>query len=127
VEQVCVACSTIGLGWQQRREISHKDFLSRRIVAVSLKESGEVKQPNHHCEPKLSEVESHAIMKGAIEFMESEAGIDEDVGMPSDGHRLVQKWSYSAFPHLVTNSRLTATGEIYRALLDKYGRKRSTR
>jgi hypothetical protein len=42
--------------------------------------------------------------------------------MPSDGNRLVQKWSYSAFPHLVRDVQLTPMGKAYRALVDKYGK-----
>jgi hypothetical protein len=47
--------------------------------------------------------------------------VDRDLGMPSDGWRLVQKWSYSAFPHLVREGKLTPRGKVYRALVDTFG------
>lgn len=76
---------------------------------------------NHHCEPRLPEARLIEIMQGAIRFMEGPDGIDKDLGMPSDAHRLVQKWSYSAFPHLVQHGRLTAKGKAYRALARAFG------
>ncbi|MDP7132113.1 MAG: hypothetical protein QF437_16575 [Planctomycetota bacterium] len=79
---------------------------------------------NHLCEPKLTEARLIEIMEGAIHFMEGPEGMDKDIGMPSDGNRLVQKWSYSAFPHLVKNGKLTPKGEAYRALAEKYGKRR---
>jgi len=75
---------------------------------------------NHHCEPKLTDQQLIEIMKGAIEFMEGPEGIDQEIGMPSDGYRLVQKWSYSAFPHLVKNGQLTPLGQAYREMVDKF-------
>lgn len=75
---------------------------------------------NHHCEPRLTQEQIVAFMKSAIEFMEGPAGVDRDLGMPSDGDRLVQKWSYSAFPHLVRAGELTAWGKAYRELADRY-------
>ena len=59
-------------------------------------------------------------MRVAIEFMEGPQGVDRELGMPSDGHRLVQKWSYSAFPHLVKDGRLTRMGRAYHDLARKY-------
>jgi len=77
---------------------------------------------NHHCEPRLTDAQLIEIMSGAIEFMEGPDGSDRDLGMPSDNYRLVQKWSYSAFPHLVRDGKLTPMGEAYRALAAKYGK-----
>lgn len=79
---------------------------------------------NHCCEPRLSEDQLIEIMKGAIRFMEGPDGVDKKIGMPSDGHRLVQKWSYSAFSHLVQNGKLTRWGRVYRALADRFGKAR---
>ncbi|MBL7038359.1 MAG: hypothetical protein ISR77_06990 [Pirellulaceae bacterium] len=75
---------------------------------------------NHHCEPRLADAWLFEIMNGAIEFMEGPEGMDKELGMPSDKYRLVQKWSYSAFPHMVRDGRLTSRGKVYRALVDKY-------
>jgi hypothetical protein len=75
---------------------------------------------NHHCEPPLREDQLIEIMKCAINFMEGPDGVDRELGMPSDGYRLVQKWSYSAFPHLVHEGKLTPMGKAYRALVDRY-------
>lgn len=77
---------------------------------------------NHHCEPRLTDARLFEIMKGAIEFMEGPEGIDKELGMPSDNYRLVQKWSYSAFPHLVRDRRLAPRGKLYRSLVEKYSR-----
>jgi hypothetical protein len=79
---------------------------------------------NHHCEPRLTEPRLIEIMEGAIRFIESPEGIDKELGMPSDGYRLVQKWSYSAFPHLVREGKLTPMGKAYRMLVDAYGNDR---
>jgi len=54
--------------------------------------------------------------------MEGPEGVDPELGMPSDGNRLVQKWSYSAFPHLVRDGKLTPMGKVYRAMVEKYAR-----
>lgn len=77
---------------------------------------------NHCCEPRLSDARLIEIMKAAIGFMEGPEGVDPELGMPSDGGRLVQKWSYSAFPHLVRDGKLTPMGKAYRGLVDKYGK-----
>ena len=77
---------------------------------------------NHHCRPQLTEPQLIEIMKGAIEFMEGPEGVDKELGMPSDGYRLVQKWSYSAFGHLVRDGKLTPMGKAYRALVDTCGK-----
>jgi len=77
---------------------------------------------NHCCEPRLTEDRLIEIMKGAIRFLEGTEGVDRELGMPSDGHRLVQKWSYSAFPHLVRDGKLTRMGKAYRMLADTYGK-----
>jgi hypothetical protein len=53
--------------------------------------------------------------------MEGPGGIDRDIGMPSDGYRLVQKWSYSAFLHLVQDGKLTPMGKAYHKLAEQYG------
>jgi len=76
---------------------------------------------NHHCEPRLPEERIIEIMKGALSFMSGPEGIDKKLGMPSDGYRLVQKWSYSASPHLVTGGKLTEMGKAYRAKVDLSG------
>jgi hypothetical protein len=81
---------------------------------------------NHHCEPRLSEARLIEIMRGAIHFMEGPEGVDKNLGMPSDGHRLVQKWSYSAFPHLVQHGKLTTKGKAYRDLVKVYSRAEKT-
>ncbi|MFW6108795.1 MAG: hypothetical protein ACOC8D_03165 [bacterium] len=75
---------------------------------------------NHCCEPKLTEAQLIEFMRTAIEFMEGPDGVDKELGMPSDGYRLVQKWSYSAFPHLVKDGHLTPMGQVYRHLLTRY-------
>lgn len=75
---------------------------------------------NHCCDPKLSDAQLIEFMRFAIEFMEGPEGVDKELGMPSDGHRLVQKWSYSAFPHLVQGGQLTPMGKVYRELADKF-------
>lgn len=77
---------------------------------------------NHHCEPKLTEGQLVEFMRAAIEFMEGPDGVDKELGMPSDGCRLVQKWSYSAFPHLVKGGRLTPMGRVYHELSRRYAR-----
>ncbi len=82
---------------------------------------------NHCCEPRLSDQRLLEIMKGAIEFMEGPEGVDHDLGMPGDGHRLVQKWSYSAYPHLIRDDKLTPRGRIYRDLADQYSGNRKER
>ena len=75
---------------------------------------------NHCCQPRLSDARLIEIMQSAIQFMEGPQGVDKDLGMPSDGGRLVQKWSYSAFPHLVRDGKLTRMGKAYRAMVEKY-------
>jgi hypothetical protein len=75
---------------------------------------------NHCCDPQLSDDRLIKIMQGAIEYMEGPEGVDREIGMPADGYRLVQKWSYSAYPHLVHDGKLTPRGKVYRALADKY-------
>jgi hypothetical protein len=75
---------------------------------------------NHHCDPPLGDAQLIEMMRGAITFMEGPEGVDPALGMPSDGNRLVQKWSYSAFPHLVRDGRLTPMGKAYRELAEKY-------
>jgi hypothetical protein len=79
---------------------------------------------NHCCDPPLTDAQLIAIMRYAIELMEGPEGVDKELGMPSDGYRLVQKWSYSAFPHLVKDGRLTPMGQAYRELADKYAKGR---
>lgn len=117
--------------WAKPEEISVDAFRNKiRTMRTFMKDAGlrnaafvitEMGVFNHHCEPKLTEARLLEIMEGAIHFMEGPEGIDKELGMPLDGHRLVQKWSYSAFPHLVENGKLTAMGKAYRALADKYG------
>jgi hypothetical protein len=99
-----------------------RSFMKRvglRDTALVITEMGVF---NHHCEPRLPEARLIEIMKGAITFMEGPEGVDRELGMPSDGGRLVQKWSYSAFPHLVRSGKLTPWGKAYRALADTYGK-----
>ena len=79
---------------------------------------------NHCCQPRLSDARLIEIMQAAIQFMEGPQGVDQDLGMPSDGGHLVQKWSYSAFPHLVRDGKLTPMGRAYRAMVEKYGKAR---
>ena len=81
---------------------------------------------NHCCEPRLTEARLIDFMRFAIEFMEGPDGVDKDLGMPSDGYRLVQKWSYSAFPHLVKGGRLTPMGKVYHELARKYAEQGNT-
>ena len=59
-------------------------------------------------------------MEAAVHFMEGPEGVDRELGMPSDGYRLVQKWSYSAFVHLVRDGELTPMGKAYRRLAERY-------
>jgi len=75
---------------------------------------------NHYCDPPLTEEELINIMRNSIEFMVGAEGIDQDLGMPSDGNRLVQKFSYSAHMHLISNGELTTMGEAYRSLIEQY-------
>jgi hypothetical protein len=82
---------------------------------------------NHCCEPKLTDDQLMKIMQGAIEYMEGPEGVDREIGMPADGYRLVQKWSYSAYPHLVRNGKLTPRGKVYRALADQYSSRANDR
>jgi len=75
---------------------------------------------NHCCDPPLTDAQLIAFMRYAIDLMEGPEGVDKDLGVPSDGYRLVQKWSYSAYLHLATDGRLTPMGQAYRELADKY-------
>lgn len=118
--------------WAKPEAISVEAFKQKiRTMRAFMKRAGlqdtafvitEMGVFNHHCEPRLTEQRLIEIMQGAISFMEGPEGIDKDLGMPSDGFRLVQKWSYSAFPHLMKNGQLTARGKAYRALAEKYGK-----
>ena len=60
----------------------------------------------------------NSFMSATFDFLQNTA--DAGLGDPMDGNRLVQKWSYSAFPHLVRDGRLTPMGKAYRELAEKY-------
>jgi len=99
-----------------------RSFMKRaglRDAALVITEMGVF---NHCCEPRLTEPQLIDIMEKAVHFMEGPEGVDRELGMPSDGYRLVQKWSYSAFPHLVQDGKLTSWGKAYHRLAEKYAK-----
>ncbi len=118
--------------WAQPEVVSVETFRNKiRAMRAFMKRIGLRDTPfvitemgvfNHCCDPPLTEGQLIDIMCGAIEFVEGPEGVDQELGMPSDGCRLVQKWSYSAFTHLVQEGELTPMGRAYRALVDKYAR-----
>jgi len=111
----------------QKKIRTMRTFMKRaglQHAALAITEMGVF---NHCCDPPLSKARLIEIMTGAIRFMEGPKGKDKTIGMPSDGHRLVQKWSYSAFPHLVRDGKLTTRGKAYRTLADTFARKRPPR
>jgi len=106
----------------QKKIRAMRSFLKRaglRDTPLVITEMGVF---NHCCQPRLTEARLIEIMTGAIRFMEGPGGVDKELGMPSDGFRLVQKWSYSAFPNLVREGKLTPMGKAYRALVDTYAK-----
>ena len=116
--------------WAQPEEVSVQAY-GRKIRAmrqfmkrVGLQDTAlvitEMGVFNHCCDPPLSDTQLISIMEGAIELMEGPQGIDKELGMPSDGFRLVQKWSYSAYSHLVQNGALTAMGQAYRRAIERW-------
>jgi len=116
--------------WAKPEVVSPETFKEKlRTMRAFMKRAGlrdaalvitEMGVFNHLCQPPLTDAQLVEFMKAAIEFMEGPEGVDSELGMPSDGFRLVQKWSYSAFPHLVQQGELTPMGKAYRALADQY-------